>query len=247
MRREPPRHILVLPALVVAAALLFSGCPSKTGTGLVTEATSDDQGSTSSQGPKLDKGKDEKKATAALLSLDDLPGSKWEEPTTPTTENTKSGSSFDCPELGDLFNDADTPSLTRASSPTFEQTQPYGRVANEVIFMADDSAAKAELDDLKAKSDAVRACFERGFSHDFAREGRNVETAVEDWSFGKMGQARVGFSVTLTSDVEVFLGVALVRVGRAATVVVIAQDQPLDQDAADIVQTATDKLSDNLG
>lgn len=237
------RHLGALAVVIVAAALVLSGCPK-------TNPQADPTTTTASTAPKVDKDADRDTAKASALALDDLPGNGWKKSTTATTakkKSTNSGSSFDCPELGeDITNIEKSAALFEA--PTYERQRPYTEVRNTVSIVATPEDA---IKDVEAnKRPEARDCLQKGLAHDIAKEGSNFDVKVSDWKLPKVGDSRVGYEISLTTDnngtpFEAFIGIAFVRVGRTLTTISITVTEPLSDDADEIVKASVQKIKDN--
>lgn len=242
---ERRRPALALLAVLVASVVL-GGCPKK------NEPVVNQSETTATPAPTVDKDKDQEAAKTALVVAADLPGSGWKKSTTATTakkgNNSNAGSSFDCPELGDAFSDAESDKIVRVVSPQYERKTPYMNVEAQVVVLASEAEAKRELDDLDPED--AKTCFKRGFSHENAKDGKSGTTKVTDWKIGKLGDSRIAFDIFLsqetdTGTVDVHVGFAVIRVGRAYALIALGTLDPLSDDAKAIAVAATDKLREN--
>lgn len=227
--------------VVALCAIGITACPK-------TVPPAQDAGSTTTSGPPgVDTEADRETAEAAALALDDLPGNGWHKSTTATTakkSSTNVGSSFDCPELGDEITEIEKKAASFAA-PVYERASPYTEVRNTIMVTASEDEATVDIE--ANKRPETRDCLERGLAHDVAREGADFDVQVNEWKIPKLGDARVGYEILLTTEsngqpFEAHIGVALVKVGRTLTTVMATFTEPLGEDAQEIVRASVDKV-----
>jgi hypothetical protein len=250
------RGKLEVASLTVLVAFATIGSSCQRGHPIETSATSPSSATTAPP-PTVDNKRDEKTAKAAILTVDDLPGSGWRTSTTATTTKGKSSSGgvFDCPDLKEALGSLDSEGAgsgrsVTASAPTFEQRSfPFTTVSSLVVLLPSEQEAKDRSDALRSAD--IKGCFERQLSHEASKSAAPVDVQVADWKLGKVGDSRVALEITVAqgadeSSFELHAGLAFVRVGRAFAVLSVIEADLLDDDAYTIVQTATDKLRDTL-
>lgn len=242
------RNAALLATFIIGVSLVLSACPKRGAQ--VEEGAS----TTTTTNTTVDKDRDQDTASASVLAAQDLPGSGWKRSTTATTEpksknNKNIGSSFDCPELDAEIGSGFTEKSVTAESPVLERSRPtVAEVRNSVALVPTDEEASVVLE--AAKREQFRACLERGLRHDNAKEDRNAEVTVYDWKLSKVGDTRVGFEVNLVFDndgkqFEAFVGIAIVKVGRAVSTTAVTFTEPLGDEARQVIEASVQKIRDN--